>query len=156
MNKVLVVAEAGVNHNGSVETAKKMVDVAADAGADTVKFQTFKADKVISRTAPKADYQKKTTHGSQSQLEMVRKLELDEDAHKELIAYCQAKGIIFLSTPFDLDSVNLLDKLGLKILKIPSGEITNLPYLRKIGGLKKKLILSTGMADLQERKLEMP
>jgi len=150
MSKTFVVAESGVNHNGDVAIAKEMVDVAAKAGADAVKFQTFKAEKMISKFAPKAEYQRKTTDENESQFEMVKKLELDQCAHKELIAYCQAKGIIFLSTPFDLESIDLLNDLGLKILKIPSGEITNLPYLRKVGGLKKKLILSTGMADLQE------
>lgn len=150
MNRTFIIAESGVNHNGDVGIAKEMVDVAAKAGADAVKFQTFKAEKMISKFAPKAEYQRKTTDENESQFEMVKKLELDQCAHKELIAYCRQKGIIFLSTPFDLESIDLLNELGLKILKIPSGEITNLPYLRKIGSLKKKLILSTGMADLQE------
>ena len=148
--RTFIIAEAGVNHNGSLELAKKMVDVAAEAGADAVKFQTFKAEKVISRYAQKAEYQKRSTDASESQLDMVRKLELDEAAHKELFAYCRSKDIIFLSTPFDLDSIDLLNQLGLEIFKIPSGEITNLPYLRKIGALKKEVILSTGMADLGE------
>jgi len=148
--RTFIIAEAGVNHNGSLELAKKLVDVAAEAGADAVKFQTFKAEKVISRYAQKAEYQKQTTDASESQLDMVRKLELDEGAHEELFAYCRSKNIIFLSTPFDLDSIDLLNKLGLDIFKIPSGEITNLPYLRKIGALKKEIILSTGMADLGE------
>lgn len=150
MKKILIIAEAGVNHNGSVETAKKMVDAASAAGADAVKFQTFRAEKLVSRTAPKAEYQKKTTDAAESQLDMIKKLELDEKAHEDLMAYCRKKGIVFLSTPFDLESVDLLEKLGLDTFKIPSGEITNLPYLRKIGCLNKQVILSTGMADLGE------
>ena len=148
--KTFIIAEAGVNHNGSLELAKKMIDAAVEAGADAVKFQTFKAEKVVSRYAPKAEYQKKTTTADESQLEMVKKLELDAAAHQTLIDYCKKKNIRFLSTPFDLDSIDLLNELGLDIFKIPSGEITNLPYLRKIGALKKEIILSTGMADLGE------
>jgi len=147
---IFVIAEAGVNHNGSIELAKKLIDVASDAGADAVKFQTFKADKLVSKDTQKANYQKETTDEHESQYEMIKKLELDTDTHKELIAYCKEKNIMFLSTPFDLDSVDLLNDLGLKIFKIPSGEITNLPYLRKIGSLRKKVILSTGMADIGE------
>lgn len=147
---VFIIAEAGVNHNGSVETAREMVDIAAQAGADAVKFQTFKAEKVISKFALKAEYQKKSTPGCESQLEMVKKLELDADAHKELMSYCVEKGIIFLSSAFDLESMNLLKELGLAIFKIPSGEITNVPYLLKVGNLKKKIILSSGMATLEE------
>lgn len=149
-NKTFIIAEAGVNHNGSLELAKKLIDAAVEAGADAVKFQTFKADKIVSRYAQKADYQKQTTDASESQLDMIRKLELDEGAHKELFDYCRSKGIMFLSSPFDLEGIDLLASLGLTIFKIPSGEITNLPYLRKIGGLKKEIILSTGMADLGE------
>jgi N,N'-diacetyllegionaminate synthase len=149
-NKTFIIAEAGVNHNGSVEMAFQLIDVAAAAGADAVKFQTFKAEKVIAANAPKAGYQKDTTGVDESQLEMVKKLELDETAHTRLYQYCQGKGIQFLSTPFDLESIDLLERLGLKTFKIPSGEITNLPYLRKLGALKKRLILSTGMADLGE------
>ena len=119
--RTFIIAEVGVNHNGSLELAKKLVDVVAEAGADAVKFQTFKAEKVISRYAQKAEYQKQTTDASESQLDMVRKLELDEGAHEELFAYCRSKNIIFLSTPFDLDSIDLLNKLGLDIFKIPSG-----------------------------------
>ncbi len=148
--RTLIIAEAGVNHNGSLDTAIQMVDVAAVAGADAIKFQTFKAEKVIARTAPKAEYQKATTRSEESQLEMVKKLELHEDAHKRLFAQCKEKGIVFLSSPFDLESIDLLNNLGLNIFKIPSGEVTNLPYLRKLGVLKKRLILSTGMADLGE------
>ena len=152
MNKTFVIAEAGVNHNGSLERALRLIDVACAAGADAVKFQTFKADKIIAVNAPKADYQKDATGSDESQLEMVRKLELDEAAHIRLHHYCQDQDIRFLSTPFDLDSIDLLTRLGLEIFKIPSGEITNLPYLRKLGALKKRLILSTGMADLGEIK----
>lgn len=148
--KTFIIAEAGVNHNGSIEIAKRLIDVAVQAGTDAVKFQTFKADKIISAFAPKAEYQKQAFSNHESQLEMIKKLELDEAAHKELYSYCRLKEIIFLSSPFDLESINLLNKLGLETFKIPSGEITNLPYLRKIGGLKKQVILSTGMADLGE------
>jgi len=148
--KTFIIAEAGVNHNGSLELAKKMIDAAVAAGVDAVKFQTFKAEKVVSRYAPKAEYQKKTATADESQLEMVKKLELDAAAHKTLIDYCKNKNIQFLSTPFDLESIDLLSELRLDIFKIPSGEITNPPYLRKIGALKKETILSTGMADLGE------
>ncbi|GGD41434.1 N,N'-diacetyllegionaminic acid synthase [Malaciobacter pacificus] len=150
MSKVFVIAEAGVNHNGSIELAKKLIDVAAQAGANAVKFQTFKTENLVSKNAQKADYQKETTDSTESQFDMIKKLELDVDTHKELISYCNEKNIMFLSTPFDLDSVDLLSDLGLEIFKIPSGEITNLPYLRKIGNLNKKIVLSTGMADIGE------
>ncbi len=145
-----VIAEAGVNHNGSIKIAKKLIDVASQAGADAVKFQTFKAKNLVSKNAQKANYQKETTDEDESQYEMIKKLELDVDTHKELMRYCDEKEIIFLSTPFDLESIEILDELGLEIFKIPSGEITNLPYLRAIGRLKKRVILSTGMADLGE------
>ena len=148
--KTFIIAEAGVNHNGSLELAKKMIDVAVEAGADAVKFQTFNAEKVVSRYAPKAEYQKKTTTSGESQLEMIKKLELNVADHHVLIDYCKKKNIQFLSTPFDLESIDLLCDLGRETFKIPSGEITNLPYLRKIGALKKEIILSTGMADLGE------
>jgi N,N'-diacetyllegionaminate synthase len=147
---VFIIAEAGVNHNGSIRLAKNLIDVAAESGADAVKFQTFKAENVVSKNAQKAEYQKQTTDASESQFDMIKNLELDVEAHKELIAYCQEKNIIFLSTPFDHESIDLLSDLGLKIFKIPSGEITNLPYLRHIGSLDKKVILSTGMSSLQE------
>ena len=150
MNKTFIIAEAGVNHNGSLEMAFQLIDVAVAAGADAVKFQTFKAEKFIAVSAPKAGYQKETTGSDESQLEMVKKLELDETAHTRLYQHCQHKGIQFLSSPFDLESIDLLYRLGLEVFKIPSGEITNLPYLRKLGALKKRLILSTGMADLGE------
>ena len=148
--KTFIIAEAGVNHNGSIELAKKLIDVAADAGSDAVKFQTFKAERLVCKSAAKADYQKKTTDADESQFDMLKRLELNEDAHKELMGYCRDKGIIFLSTPFDLESIDMLGSLGIEIFKIPSGEITNLPYLRKIGRLKKKIMLSTGMADIGE------
>ncbi|MCK5564034.1 MAG: N-acetylneuraminate synthase [Planctomycetes bacterium] len=150
MSKVFIIAEAGVNHNGSVKLALELIAVAADAGADAVKFQTFKAENVISAHAPKAAYQEETTGKEESQLEMVKRLELGPAEHKELIKHCQAKDIMFMSAPFDLESIDLLCELGLEIMKIPSGEITNLPYLRKIGGLGTRIIMSTGMADLKE------
>ena len=150
MNKVFIIAEAGVNHNGSTELAKKLIDAASVAGADAVKFQTFKAEKLVSKNAQKAEYQKQTTGKAESQFDMIKKLELDEATHHELMAYCKSKNIIFLSTPFDHDSIELLDTLGLEIFKIPSGEITNLPYLRHIGKLGKRVILSTGMTDIGE------
>jgi len=149
-HKTFIIAEAGVNHNGSLDTALKMVDAAVASGADAVKFQTFKAEKMIAFGAPKATYQQETTGANESQLEMVKKLELDETAHIRLYQHCQQKGIQFLSSPFDLESIDLLVRLGIKIFKIPSGEITNLPYLRKLGGLKKELIMATGMADMGE------
>lgn len=150
MTSVFIIAEAGVNHNGSLEFAKKLIDVAVDAGADAVKFQTFKADKLVSKTAQKANYQKQTTSVEESQYDMIKKLELDEDAHRVLISYCSEKKIMFLSTPFDHDSIEMLNDFGMPIFKIPSGEITNLPYLRHIGRLGRRVILSTGMADLEE------
>ena len=150
MNKVFVIAEAGVNHNGSIELAKKLIDVASESGADAVKFQTFKAENLVSKNAQKADYQKQTTDKNESQFDMIKKLELDVNTHKELMAYCKSKNIMFLSTPFDHDSIDLLSDLELEIFKIPSGEITNLPYLRHIGKLDKKVILSTGMTDIGE------
>ena len=150
MNKVFIVAEAGVNHNGDINLAKKLIDIAAKAGADAVKFQTFKTELCVSKNAKKASYQEENTGKEESQFDMIKKLELNENMHKELIAYCKQKNITFLSTPFDSDSIKLLDELGLSTFKIPSGEITNLPYLRQIGGLNKKIILSTGMANLGE------
>ena len=147
---VFIIAEAGVNHNGSIDLAKKLIDVASDAGADAVKFQTFKAENLVSKNAQKAEYQKKTTDNKESQFDMIKKLELDNKTHKTLISYCQSKNIMFLSSPFDIDSIMLLNNLSLEIFKIPSGEITNLPYLRQIGRLNKKVILSTGMSDINE------
>lgn len=150
LEKVFIIAEAGVNHNGSIELAKRLIDEAADAGADAIKFQTFKAENLVTKDAKKAEYQTKTTGQDESQFDMIKKLELDYDVHKELIEYCKAKNIMFMSSPFDLESIDLLNDLGLEIFKIPSGEITNVPYLRKIGQLKKKVILSTGMSSLAE------
>ena len=148
---VFIIAEAGVNHNGSIELAKQLIDVAVDAGVDAVKFQTFKTENLVSKDAQKAKYQKENIgDGDNSQFNMLKKLELDIDTHHELISYCNSKNIMFLSTPFDHDSIELLSELGLDIFKIPSGEITNLPYMRHIGSLNKKVILSTGMADIGE------
>jgi N,N'-diacetyllegionaminate synthase len=150
---VFIIAEAGVNHNGSIELAKKLIDVASASGADAVKFQTFQAKKLVSHHAHKATYQQNNMQETNtSQLTMLQKLELDIDTHKELIHYCQIKKILFLSTPFDLESIALLNTLNLPIFKIPSGEITNLPYLRSIAKYDKKIILSTGMATMQEVK----
>jgi len=150
MNKILIIAEAGVNHNGDIETAKRLIDVAADAKADYVKFQTFKAEKLVVKTAAKAEYQKKNTSDGKGQLEMLKRLELSEEDHVDLINYCNEKEIKFLSTPFDEESIQLLKKLGVTIGKIPSGEITNLPYLRLMAQSFPEIILSTGMADLEE------
>jgi N,N'-diacetyllegionaminate synthase len=147
---VFIIAEAGVNHNGSVSLAKKLINVAVEAGADAIKFQTFKTENLVLKNTQKAEYQKQTTDASESQFDMIKKLELDMETHIELIAYCKEKDIMFLSTPFDHDSINLLSDLGLQIFKIPSGEITNLPYLRHVGSLGKRVILSTGMSDLSE------
>ena len=147
-NKVFIIAEAGVNHNGSLELAKKLVDVAYKAGVDAVKFQTFKAKNLVSKSAKMADYQKENLKKETSQYEMLKQLELAFDEFIELKKYCNEKNIIFLSTPFDDESIEFLDNLGLEIFKISSGEITNLPYLRKIGKLQKKVILSTGMSNL--------
>ena len=147
---VFIIAEAGVNHNGSIDLAYKLIDVAVESGADAVKFQTFKAENIASKNAPKAEYQKQTTDVSESQFDMLKKLELDVETHKELITYCKQKDIIFLSTPFDHESIDLLSDLGLQIFKIPSGEITNLPYLKHIGSLSEQVILSTGMSTLEE------
>ena len=149
-DRVYVIAEAGVNHNGSVERALEMIDRAVDAGADAVKFQTFRSEEVISRHAPKAEYQKQTTGSDESQLEMVRALELDAAAHRRLFDHCQARGIQFLSTPFDLPSVALLVSLGVPLLKVPSGEITNPLLLRAVAATRLPLIVSTGMSTLVE------
>lgn len=149
--KVLIIAEAGVNHNGDINLAKKLIDAAADAGVDYVKFQTFNSKKLVSKNAEKATYQKENTQNeSESQLAMLQKLELSKEAHYELIDYCKSKSIEFLSTGFDLESIQFLNELNIDLFKVPSGEITNLPYLRIIGGLKKPVIISTGMADMKE------
>ena len=149
---VFIIAEAGVNHNGSIDLAKKLIDVASSAGVDAVKFQTFKAANIATKKTQKAIYQKKSTNKKLSHFDMLKKLELSIEMHKELILYCRSKKIIFLSSPFDHESIELLDDLGLKIFKIPSGEITNLPYLRHVGRLNKKIILSTGMSNMDEVK----
>lgn len=147
-----IIAEAGVNHNGSIKTARKMIDVAVRAGVDAVKFQTFNAKCMASVYAPKAEYQKNRASKYETQFGMLKRLELDADSHKELIRYCNKRDIVFISSPFDLESIDLLNRLGLEIFKIPSGELTNFPYLRKLGTLHKKVIMSTGMADLNEVK----
>lgn len=152
MSKTIIIAEAGVNHNGSIKLAKQLVDAAAEAGADYVKFQTFKANKIASKQAQKASYQKQSTDVSESQLDMLKRLELDEHAHLELIAYCEEKNITFLSTAFDFESIELLQKLGITLGKIPSGELTNLPFLRKMAKAFPQIILSTGMANMDEVK----
>jgi N,N'-diacetyllegionaminate synthase len=147
---VKIIAEVGVNHNGSIELAKKLIDVAAEARADFVKFQTFKAETLVTKTADKAEYQKEITDTDESQFEMIKKLELDRKTHQELIDYCKIKNIQFLSTAFDHDSIELLAELNIPLFKIPSGEITNLPYLRHIGKMGKQIIMSTGMSTLDE------
>lgn len=147
---VFIIAEAGVNHNGSIKLAKRLIDIASSAGADAIKFQSFKAKNLLTKSARKANYQFQNTNKQESQYDMIKKLELDFNAHKELISYCKKKKIIFLSSPFDLESVELLNDLNLEIFKIPSGEITNYPYLKKIGELNKKIILSTGMSKISE------
>lgn len=150
MNKVFIIAEAGVNHNGSIELAKRLIDAGAEAGVDAVKFQSFKADKLVTKYASKADYQKNTTEQQESQYEMLKKLELDYEKHMELMEYCNSKNVMFLSSPFDIESIDLLNSLGMEIFKIPSGEIENTPYLKKIASLNKKVILSTGMCNLSD------
>jgi N,N'-diacetyllegionaminate synthase len=149
-NKVIIIAEAGVNHNGNINVAKQLIDVAVDAGADFVKFQTFKAKNLATKKAPKADYQEKTTGKSESQLEMLKRLELSEENHVELIEYCKERQIEFLSTAFDSESIKLLTSLGITLGKIPSGELTNLPYLREMSEAFSSIILSTGMANMAE------
>ncbi|MDP3651333.1 MAG: N-acetylneuraminate synthase [Rhodoferax sp.] len=147
-NRTLIIAEAGVNHNGDLLLAKQLIDVAAEAGVDLVKFQTFNANRLVTRTAQKADYQTQTTDSKESQYEMLRRLELNEEMHRELIDHCALRNIGFFSTGFDIESIDLLLSLGQDHFKIPSGEITNLPYLRHIGQFGKTAILSTGMATL--------
>jgi N,N'-diacetyllegionaminate synthase len=147
---IIIIAEAGVNHNGSIELAKILIDIAAEAGVDFVKFQTFKAETLVTQTADKAEYQKEITNTDESQFEMIKKLELDRKTHEELIDYCKIKDIQFLSTAFDQDSIELLAELNIPLFKIPSSEITNLPYLRYIGKMGKPIIMSTGMSTLDE------
>lgn len=149
MTKTFIIAEAGVNHNGSLDLAKKLVDEAVEAGVDCIKFQTFKAENLVNKDAKKAEYQIENTKNNDSQLSMLKKLELTFDEFIELKKYCDKKGIMFLSTPFDFESIDFLAPL-ISIFKIPSGEITNLPYLRKINAYKKDIILSTGMATIEE------
>jgi N,N'-diacetyllegionaminate synthase len=149
---VFIIAEAGVNHNGSLKLAKKLIDVASASGADAVKFQTFKAKNLVVKNSQKANYQKNTGSQKETQFSMLQKLELSQEMHLELINYSINKHIKFLSSPFDHESIKLLNDLGLEIFKIPSGEITNLPYLRHVGKLNKKIILSTGMSDMNEVK----
>ena len=150
MSKVQIIAEAGVNHNGDLDIAKQLIKVASEAGADLVKFQTFQASKGLSKNAPKAAYQLQSTDSSESQLEMIQKLELSPEMHEELIACCKHCGIQFFSTGFEPESVDLLFSLGVEKFKIASGELTNLPLLRHIGSYGKPVILSTGMANLVE------
>lgn len=152
MSRVFVIAEAGVNHNGDIKIAKQLIDTARDSGADAVKFQTFQADSLVCKTAKKAEYQLEMTDKAETQYDMLKKFELTRQMHQELIEYCAMKNIMFLSTPFDLESIKLLSELGMQIYKIPSGEITNLPYLRKIAKQHKKIILSTGMSSMDEVK----
>jgi N-acetylneuraminate synthase len=147
---VFVIAEAGVNHNGDLKAARDLIDVAVSAGVDAVKFQTFRADLLATPDAPKAEYQLQTTGTAESQLEMLRGLELSTDAHRELQAYCRERGIIFLSTPFDEEAVDLLDELGVPAFKISSGDLTNSPLLEYVAGKGKPVILSTGMAEISE------
>lgn len=153
MSNTIIIAEAGVNHNGSIELAKQLIDVADSAGADYVKFQTFKSELCISESAKKADYQIENTGNEvESQLEMVKKLELSEQDHFDLIEYCKGKKVKFLSTAFDFTSINFLKEVGLDFFKIPSGEITNYPYLVKVAQLKLPIVMSTGMATMKEVK----
>jgi len=151
MGSVRIIAEAGVNHNGDINLAKQLIDVAVAAGVDYVKFQTFKAEKLVSSTAEKANYQKENLNEQNgSQLKMLKKLELSDQNHYELVEYCNKKGITFLSTAFDLQSLDFLHKIGIQLYKIPSGEITNLPYLKKVAELASEIIISTGMCTIEE------
>ena len=148
--RVYIIAEAGVNHNGEIALARELIDIAVETGADAVKFQTFNADTLVTSQAPKAAYQKETTDAGESQFDMIRRLELKRENHQELMDYCIQKDIEFLSTPFDIDSIRFLMELGIQRIKIPSGEITNLPYLRYAGAQGCPIILSTGMSDIDE------
>lgn len=150
MSNVFVIAEAGVNHNGDIEIAKKLVDTAVWAGADAVKFQTFRAERLVCKSAKKAEYQMETTQKDESQFEMLKKLELTPDMHEQLIDYCKDRKIKFLSTPFDIESMDYLVQCGLDMIKIPSGEITNYPYLVNAGKTGQRVILSSGMSSLDE------
>lgn len=156
MRPTLIIAEAGVNHNGSLDMALQLIDAATEVGADIVKFQTFKAEAIISRFAPKAEYQKTTTDMDESQLEMVKKLELSPKMHQRLLNSCKERNIEFLSTPFDIESARfLVQKIGMRRIKIPSGEITNAPFLLELARLGKPVILSTGMSTLDEVELAL-
>lgn len=149
--RTLIIAEAGVNHNGDIDLAKELIDAAADAGADYVKFQTFKAEKLVSKDAVKADYQRENAgDDKESQLDMLRKLQLTEHDHYELIEHCELRNIRFLSTAFDLESLGFLNEIGIRLFKIPSGEVTNLPYLELIAKYADEIILSTGMCTMEE------
>lgn len=150
MKNVMIIAEAGVNHNGNIELAKRLIEEAKKAGADYVKFQSFKTEKLVSRNAEKAEYQKKTTGSSESQFDMIKKLELSDDDHTVLLNYCKELGIGFASSPFDLEGIGYLDSLGVDFFKVPSGEITNLPYLKELAKFNRPVILSTGMCSLKE------
>lgn len=151
MNKTFIIAEAGVNHNGSLEMALKLVDAAVDAGADAIKFQTYKTESLVTKTAKQAEYQEKNVGKSTSQFDMLKKLELSYKNFVHIKQYCTESNIMFLSTPFDLDSVDfLIQDIGLRLMKIPSGEITNAPYIHKIAKQDVKVVLSTGMATIQE------
>ena len=152
MKRTLIIAEAGVNHNGDIAKAKALIDKGAEAGVDYVKFQTFKAEKLVTKQAQRASYQDKNTQNNDSQYEMLKKLELSQALHQELMDYCNQKGVKFLSTGFDSESLVFLAQLGVTIAKIPSGEITNLPYLRQVASLFPEVILSTGMATINEIK----
>ncbi|SDK15440.1 N,N'-diacetyllegionaminate synthase [Catalinimonas alkaloidigena] len=150
LTRPLIIAEAGVNHNGDLALARQLIDAAAAAGADFVKFQTFRTEKLVSQTAPRAEYQKVNAPKYESQYAMLKQLELDEAMHHDLMAHCRFRNIGFMSSPFDLESIELLSQLGVEFFKVPSGEITNAPYLAKIGSLHKPVILSTGMAKIDE------
>ena len=151
MQQTIIIAEAGVNHNGSIELAKKLIDAAAMAGVDYVKFQTFKADNLVTKSAKQADYQAQNA-GKSSQYEMLKQLELSPEQHFELIEYCDVRGIKFFSTAFDMESIEFLSNLNLGLWKIPSGEITNYPYLKRIAEDKQPVILSTGMSTMDDIK----
>ncbi|MGN0506568.1 MAG: N-acetylneuraminate synthase [Lachnospiraceae bacterium] len=150
MKHVIIIAEAGVNHNGSFELAKSMVDAAKEAGVDYVKFQTFNPKKLVSKYAEKAEYQKETTGSDETQLQMLQKLTLTEENFLSLRDYCRKVGIGFISTPFDLDSIAFLEIFDMDFWKVPSGEVTNLPYLEAIARTKRKVVMSTGMCDMNE------
>ena len=150
MNKILIIAEAGVNHNGDIDLAMKLIDLAADAGANYVKFQTFNSNDLLTHKAEKAEYQSKLTNANQSQYDMLKELELNKKDHAALIHHCKKRNIGFLSSPFDIESIDFLNSLNIDFIKIPSGEITNYPYIEKIGSLNKKVLLSTGMSNLDD------